>query len=530
MFLSPANEATLKAAFAAEDKEKEIKKIVAKIESERKKMSMGFNTDYLDVIKKCTDLEELNDTMEEIMVHSTEFMSEIGETQMRQKQALEEYRAVEKAYSRLKIVQSGFLQVSEYLEIANALEGKIESMQDHNAVRENKFLYYEIVTGLLEIREIKAKLKCYNFYRVVDSSYRELKEKFLDVLKNNLVAWLEDVNFVIVGQEIAGTEGISKYGVFDKFLVFRKRLLNTEFLNMAYAVKNLDEKEKITVLLNKKLHELLQTPSSRNGRTLPNLSKSNLSKTQLSPPLSAVKQTQDIIYFYITFLILCDALSEHFPEINKLHEEVMDALDETEIGDLAVLVPLKRTVEALGIEPARVDTIVEKFIFGYFNKLETDGSFYKNLHSFIDKSITILNDLSEYTEELDEMLARKIDDALVKHIREKGEYCSYKKIKEIVDFLVERKPFLAGYEFLSLKDFSTRNKDYAEEKIKEIRKVAAKHSIKTVVEKIIEVRSELNVNDETAAYIREVLLENSKGLIKNDDDRALFEDTLKRHM
>lgn len=505
MQFSAENEVYLKDAMLSDDKHAKIREISEKIKELEHKMSMGFNDSYLDVIKKCAVLERLHGDIKEMKNNSVELLASVEDVRLRQSSVTDEYDGVQLSIERVKEAQRGLMHVYEFLEQAMVLE-KTKSV-------------YQAVSSLKKMEAMKIFLKRYNFYKVLNACYRRLLDAFTNGLRERTVEWLEGIPLAGVGKAI---DLGSKVEIFDVILYYRKQILPTDFLKVVYACKRLGLEKNMIELIDSKREEMLGAFSRELG-----------ARGRMS------RDSNDAIYFSIAFILLTHYIAELLPGIRLFYNDIFKMIYDFDFSDVSVLIVLKKTLCALRLDSERLDEIIEKAAFKYFERKIQKENFVENIKLFIKSSVGFLDEISDFCNELDELLAKKVDDLLTEHLsafdeEERDKYGRFAALQDeiqgIIALLVSRKPLLESFDFAVKDRIQRRNKAYIHEKYDDVRsRIKGAHDISTVVKTVISLKTFMN--EECRRELLGMVCKNHKELLagRSRDDVHLFADTIKRN-
>lgn len=506
MRVSALNEAHLKKALRAEDKDAEIKSLTVRIEELENNMNEDFSAGYLDVINKCAILEQLQEDLHGMRTSSAELVGEAQDAQLRQTTLLEEHDEIQRSIERLKEIQHGFVHVHEFLEEAAAF-GKSEDV-------------YGLTRCLRRMEATKAFLKRYSFYKSLNICYKGLFDDFMKLLKNKARQWVRDIDFVGIGKRI---DLKPRAEVFDRALLFRRQLLSGYFLEVAYASRRLGLENTVMEVIDAERELLL-------GGAREAIAKGKNTNVE------------DVIHFSVAFILLSSCLVEFFPNSRPFYDEAFDVIFDADLKVLSVLVPLKRMVTHLRMGSERLDAVVEKAVYRHLEEQIPRESFMKNLRVFVEDSIKFLNEIAEFSNELDELLAKKVDELLMTQLREtmeaaRGEEDECAAFTEfqgaagaVLELLVSRKPLLGGFEFTVVEQIDRQNRRYIERRYKEAaEKIKRAKKMADAVHELLSLKNFMN--EACRDSLVKMIAQNYKDLLagRNKDDINLFSDALERN-
>ncbi|OQS55287.1 hypothetical protein EHP00_805 [Ecytonucleospora hepatopenaei] len=235
----------------------------------------------------------------------------------------------------------------------------------------------------------------------------------------------------------------------------------------------------------------------------------------------------------ISNILLSYFLCDFYPQIQTFYDDIFDTLQDLDIkyyNQMAeTLLPLKKLVTLLKIDSEKLDLHIEKIACEFFNSHKEESKDIEYLYKFIDDSVAFLNHLTQFNNELDEMLVLKVDKTLNKYFDkfDTTDAEIYSKVRdEILGVLIHLKK---KDKFYDRKNYEVENQLYlAEERFINIKAgtILENKNINSVVKELVGLK---NFMDETTQrkIIKKINLELSS--YYKGDDLILFKDTLKRN-
>ncbi|KAL6121299.1 hypothetical protein NUSPORA_01808 [Nucleospora cyclopteri] len=568
MRFSPINENYLKNHINADDKETCIKDLTETIELLEKEMYNELNTGYLSVINKCSRLELLTNDIKNIQLANTDYISVTNELILRSSDVSDDHTVMENCLDRLDQINHEVKLIKKFVckkhEFPNVKFGNTQV----------KVRYFDIVQNLKEMESMLTYFKKYNFYMQLNQVYKDFYSQFVLNMKDTLINWLHNLDYIEIGSTVKILD--YKYKIFDDLYVYRNKIITKDFLKVYYAAEELNLKPLITQTINSKRSEMgflgvknktktrkvKSTISSLlSKKSTENSDKNNVSINQhpknllekrsnndsidqldedfikLNQPgtqkLPANSAIYEIFYSLITNVLLSFYLLQFYPSSQSFYDEIFDQIDQIKYDDYLVMketvLPLKRLVTVLNIDSEKIDSIMEKIAFRFFESHKKSEKGIKYLIKFIDNSINFLKDLNQFNNELDELLAQKVDRTLCDYFKEKtfeNPNALLGVKTEIIGILNHLK---VKQTFFETKNYEIENliyiteEEFIDQKVNEILK---NKQIEAVVKSLINLKGFMDKKCRLKVIRK---LESIIGGIYEGDDLILFKDTILRN-
>lgn len=509
MHLSAENEMLFRRAVGAADKKAEIRKLSDMIEGLEREMATKYNDGYLDVISKCAILEQLQDDIRQARKSSSELYMRIKDVELMQSSFAEEHGSIERSIARAREIQRGLLQIYEFLAEADRAEGLVCGGDGDVEI-------FEAVSCLEKMKAMKTYLKQFNFYKALSSSYQRLLDAFQGRLREMAERWVDGVDLVEIGRSVDLDDNS---GLFDKLLVYRRKIFGGVFLKLVYAFRQTDAESVLVEILNGRMERFLRR--ARGGA------------------YGARRGGADsVLHFSTAFVLLNSLAAECLPACRPFYDEAFELVQGAEVEDVHALVPLKRAAAALKLNPERLDEIIEHSTFRFFEKKISGDGFLEKLKGFVRDSVRFLGEISDFSSELDDLLAKRVDDLLLGHLtdakNDTDDATRFAAIQdgatEVLDVLKSKKPLLAAFDFRSIEFIERRNDRFIGEKYSEVVDgISNAASTAEIVEIVVSLRDFMN--EKCRRRLVRKVVDNYRDWMgsRSQDDVSLVADTLRRN-
>lgn len=243
--------------------------------------------------------------------------------------------------------------------------------------------------------------------------------------------------------------------------------------------------------------------------------------------------SSQLFYSLTSNILLSYFLQDFFHGIQTFYDDIFEEIEEIEFTDYKMiketLIPFKRLCTALNLDSERLDAIIERISHTFFNKHKGDGSGVDYLYSFIDESVHFLSEVTQFSNELDELLAMRVDKLLQDYFysNRNEEAATFKKLKgEVMGVLQHLKK---KENFYATKNYEIENVIYStEEKFvnMKVKEMLQNKQIKAMVKQIISVKDFMD-DKAQRKVLRKIINEMTPQY--TGDDLILFEDTIRRN-
>ena len=566
MFLSHFNENYIKNHINDADKKKGIEEITKQIEAMEKDMLEELNTGYLSVINKCSKLEILGKYMENVQGTNNELFTSTNELILRSCNIEDTQMDITQWMERLEDIKKEFTLVKSFIEIREEYDKC-----------ENVFIS---VRNLKKMEKMLSYFKKYNFNMSLNKIYRDMYSDFITILQHKIKNWLETIDYVNIGRSVEVLD--YKYRIFDDLNVYRQELIKKEFLKVYFAAKELKIEPIIIETINNnrlfsrnisentvvgtqsslnmnrssntnsedirnRLHQLSLKDHPRNlaknkkvEDSVDKLDKTFITKNQLEQNGNQIYSGEyEEFYAMISNILLSYFLKDFFPRVSTFYDDIFDEISKINFTDYNMikqtLFPLKKLVTVLHLDSEKLDLIIEKVACSFFDShKEKDIKF---LYKFIDDSCVFLDKLTQFNNELDELMAVKIDKILIEYFDKQMKNVDLTEIdesskkfvnckKEIIKILAYLK---SKNKFFGRKNYEIENSVFlAEEQFINVKtgEILENKNINKVVKKVVGLRNFMDeiVQRKILRKISAELEEYYKG-----DDLVLYKDTIRRN-
>jgi hypothetical protein len=518
MRLSVENETFLKNNINSNDKNTKINTISGKIEQLEKEMNLKFGKGYLDVIDKCTVLEKLQSNVEIIKNSNIELLNYTQDTIIRQSSLIEELQLISRSLERLKIVHKEIAMILEFLEMALKVRDSFESPSD---IQDG----YSVVSSIFKMSEIYSYFKRYSFFPAMNSIYISLHCRFLNELADRAKEYLRRIDF----SKIAIKN--DKFEIFDPRGVLRREFINVEFLEIFYAAEKLNFIADMTETFNAYLMTAIA-----------------------DLPVRDSTRSKEVIEGVMGIIMIQNYFGEFYPGIRVCTDEIFDKLSLVQFDNVFSFVPLKRIAVLFKIDCSKLDQVIETGVFRYLQEknfavdLEI-REFVRQLGLFVEKNIKFLLEISQLSNELDEIFCKKIDNIMVDYLNsnklnnpesimnlgsdKKGTLDCFvmadREFNAIIENIKEIKPFFRGFDFYTIELLQSIEKKLVDQKYEEIAGICNKQKIPQIIPALVALKN--FINPKCTALIIGKIQGNTSVLLKDksETDIVLFKDAIKRN-
>ena len=198
MKLSPYNENYLKEHINENDTSVFISELSTKIEETEKAMLEELNTGYLNVINKCSKLEQLSNYLHNVQLINNELFSTTNEIILRSCDVVDEKEIIQTYMSRLEEVKHEIQLVSKFINLRFSYGNKNISLgKEEKTIKTSCF---ETVNNLKQMEQSLTYFKKYNFYMALNQVYREMYTNFMGYLQNEIKEWLFNLDYIEIGK------------------------------------------------------------------------------------------------------------------------------------------------------------------------------------------------------------------------------------------------------------------------------------------------------------------------------------------
>lgn len=210
---------------------------------------------------------------------------------------------------------------------------------------------------------------------------------------------------------------------------------------------------------------------------------------------NALNSTDDLVYFYIGFMLLSNLVSKHFKKCLTFHCEIFSDLSNLKTCSPSAISKLRKLAQRLSISNAMLDSSIENLVFNY-----VDSSFkhpdilkYNNekILQNIKKCINFVNEINQYSGEFNELLTRKIDDSFIFILNNSPIDVYFDRVTEINNFNIELKKneIFKNAKFDNLKELDRSLMKVAEKEVEDLALFSSKKTTEEIVKRIIEIGS-----------------------------------------
>ncbi|ORD98040.1 hypothetical protein HERIO_142 [Hepatospora eriocheir] len=570
MKFSALNKNYIKLNLESDKKNECIKDLSKQIETLEADMYSKLNTAYLGVINKCVSLENLDRKVQSIQIINSDYHSLVKDSVLRSNEVCDDLSTVEKGIERIETIEEEFSLILKFLEMSYKIIDTVNSYDRENIYESRKILFQH-TQNVKEIESLFNYFKKYNFTTSINNIYGEANRQFICFIRMHIENWLNMIRYQEIGALALSIDFKPK--VFDDIDVLRREIISKEFLCIVYVSDELklsrmivefienyrneqgfkNYKKFVTprnISLNKESTENEETIEEENEFSLMfeelfNKSNDEIRKKYLRKNLPIditdkeleepeFQTTLEQFYYLIANILLSHFIIEYFPNCRTFFDEIISEIDNFKFYEpkyvKVIILPLKRILSGLNIDSDKLDVILQKIVFNYFNTY-LKGDSPDDIIKFIDNSTNFLKDLKQFSNELDELLRNKIDKTLIKYFkRNKGDNTeevhmnNKKAIMESLNYLKKQSDYFRIQQYQIENEIFENEKKFVDKKVKEI--IKSKSNINNVIKLIVNLKEYMDEN--IRLRILSKVIEELKNTYKGDN-LVLFSDTLDRN-
>ena len=380
------------------------------------------------------------------------------------------------------------------------------------ALLESNQDFFSCTKNLIKIECLLPYFKRFNFYSTLKFTYKRLFNNFQEFLDQSIENWLKNIDFIKIGQSFQINK---EFEIFDNLLSYRKQILSKDFLRISYASRRLLLENRVSEVIDQKRKNIFEECQDIVNH------KDN--------------KNESVVFFSIGLILLSNVIMEFYPNCNSFHGEIFDLIENINFDDIFILIPLKQISTILKIDSDRLDSIIERFVFEYFEREISKENFIKNLRKFADRSLRFLKEISELSNELDELLAKKVDNLLSEHFeRFKGDSEEFTQFQDdifsIIDFMRESNIFYRNFEFAVEEKIKRKNSAFINAKYNDIvHQINSSESTKDIVNRIISLKKFMNDECRKEVVVKLLKHVDDLNVNQNEEDKSIFLDTIRRN-
>lgn len=457
MNLTIEEELRLKTIIRSDEKERLSVELSGEIEKKEKVMLESISEDYLNIINKCTDLERVKQILPRIASVNEELGASIRDVTMQHMEVVREIEESEQVKSRLDLVMDELREVLRFMEMASECEDADED------ARGEPLYYYRMARNVQCMGERLSFFQKYTFFTNMSRIFTRTKDKLTRLLVKDTDMWMrrmfnEVTNVGVRVHEILGGSDEDVY-VFDILGGLRRCFIDTGILSVVYGSRKICVDSMIVERINSGRRSYID---------------------------GVLRQDDPRLISTITGFVLWShflkALDPRFKTHNRL---IFDILSGNEMlfrmsnfAELKeTLVSLRTLVMRLNFDFEELDSIVSRVAVSYFESQgpgDRDGermdleAFRSSMAGFIDESSVFVSNISQFSNELDELLAKKIDSHLCRLLEQSSKDMdmfmeAQGTVRDVLSYAVDRNSFYRNIDFRCVRDLERRNKEFVED-------------------------------------------------------------------
>ncbi|KAL7348365.1 hypothetical protein P7C65_01s1g00920 [Encephalitozoon intestinalis] len=461
MNFSPDEEERFKEMLKSDKKEELLVELSKEIEKKEKEMMKSISRDYMNIINKCSDLEKVKQKLPEIVNINNELLCSVSDAVIQHANILHDIEENSIVESRLNLV------VSEMKEILGFINIAFEYENTDKEDREDPLYYYKMAKNVLEMEKKLCMFEKYRFFVNVNQICIRSRKLLADLMIKDIDLWMKSAsnNIRQVGMEINEMfwKDKEKSYIFDPLGSLRHQFISKSFLCILHESKRLGIGSKVVERVNEKRKVF----GERIG--------------EVNSPLMISDAAGFILWSHYL-----SALDSDFKMHNQLVIGILSkskVLHESQNFSQVrkMLITLRKLTVHLGIDYENVDRIISSVAIGYFETqgpkdvdLESNGvdQLKLSMTGFIDECNDFVSNIFQFSNELDELLAKKIDQYLCKLLDEGKDNMDLfldgqSAARDVLRHAIEKNDFYRNVEFNCMSEIDKGNKRFMEEVIKQ---------------------------------------------------------------
>lgn len=523
MKFSYNGDSLLKRVLKAESKEDEIRQLSLSITKLENGLKKSFSSQYSEMIADCSSLDELRETIMQVQAANMKMRSAMEEIQMEKGIAQKEMASLETALERIQIVQREISSVEEFLsksfEAQSCLSSpsldKIEGI-------------YSLVRNVVDIQKSIQGFRKYYFHLSFETILENLRLRLKRLVFGAVDRFLQS-DFAKVGRDFRICK---EFRIFDEFKCIRRELLSLEFRDALFCAKYLGLTEEVVDYMNARRSRALRA----HGIDVPD---HGVPSAGTDVPEDNLTDQSDIdgdrtVQFCIGNVLASFVLSLKLPQINTFYEDIFNGLKSCTVENVLYVTRLRGVASGLKIQSSALDDIVESAVFQHFDRQFADTAFEADVEAFIVDGIDFLDEANEFANEFDEMLVRRIDDALIDYMN-RGTFKDMFERQSIAERIMgltrAKRPFFKSYSFAAEREIEMASSRQLERMVREFKEfLDEERSMEQIVERVISLKEIPSA--EFRRKLAERLTGKAEDLIPNrsKDDTSLFVDIVRRNL
>lgn len=381
MKLSLENEIRLKNILRQDDKQSESKKLANEIEKKEIEMTKHITEDYINIIDRCNDLQNLKNKIPIILNKNESLISEFKEKSLEISRLEGEIDEHEMLDCRIQDLLEELEKIEIFFEIIN------QPLDE-----EDELYFYKMTQNMKKLENSIKMFSQYLFYDNIYDIFISYKNKFdqkrLNLFrKYQLVLMNESVE---IGKNVIKIIDNGKQKIiFNELEKFRKFYLPTSLLELFYMNDKLDTLENFIDFFNIE-RKIFLISYNKN----------------------------DKIFFYISEILNSYFLVQHNANILDFYNLIVEKINnictsEQILKFKDILVKLKNLIQLLNIKEENINELIGRISIEYFsnNNLQVNinerSDFKQSLNNFIEEGFDFTKQFEN--EEINELFVNKIN-------------------------------------------------------------------------------------------------------------------------
>lgn len=400
MNLTMDEELRLKKIIRSDEKEILLVELSREIEEKEKAMVGNISRDYLSIINKCTDLERIKQMLPKVLEMNDRLGAVIRDGIMQRINVMNEIEENDRIKVRLDAVIAELRGLLGFMEKASRCEDVVEDARD------SPLYYYDLTRNVLKMKEGVCTFQKYVFFTSLSQIYTRIKRNLTRLMIKDVDLWVKQTCNDVrgVGMEICkASMDLKKTYVFDVLGSLRRKIITKKFLAVLYGARKIGIDSVILEKVNSRRREFVEE------------------MLKGSDP-SVVSTVTGFVLWSHYLLQLDTGFKTHNKVIFDLlarNEQLLGVSDTKRLRDM--LIPLRMLVVHLNMDFEDLDRIVGSVAINYFEShgprdedLGTHDmeSVRASMFTFIDECNGFVSNVFQFSNELDELLAKKIDSYL----------------------------------------------------------------------------------------------------------------------
>lgn len=453
MDLAVDEELQLRRIVRSENKEELLRELSVEIEAKEKTMLERISKDYLDIINKCTDLERMKLVLPRIIAANNELSMAIRDATMQHIGVMREIEENGQMRMRLDLVLDELREVFGFM-------GRAASCCEAGDTREDPLLYHSLARDVVTMRSKLGLFQKYVFFSSMSRVLEQTKRRVTDMMTRDVDLWIRGVCNELsgIGAEVRKMDVGEKSLVFDALGMLRCRMVSRVFLGVLYGSRRIGADGAVVARINAKRKEFVE----------------GVLRTSEESMLGVV----------IGFVLWGHYLIDLDAGFRTHHKAMFAALSRNEMVSRGSerlredLVLLRRLLVHLRMDVEDLDGIVSAVAVHYFESQgpqdrgdsDLDG-FRQDMVAFVDESYAFVSNVSQFSNELDELLAKKVDAHLCGLIERSSSDVNLfadaqHAAREVVDYMVEKNGFYRNIELRCVAEMERMNRVFAEDAVR----------------------------------------------------------------